>query len=103
MRELRREGALVPTPSHLFITRKKTTLPRVYVNFERKGVVVERGAAAIEITRDATVEDVYKMALNKQFKEFLISDRQYDEDSMTWEFQIMKEDDTDGFTPYPPR
>lgn len=68
-------------------------MPRVFVNFERKGVVVERGAAAIEITRDATVEDVYKMALSKQFKEFLISDRDYDEESMTWEFEIMKEDD----------
>jgi hypothetical protein len=77
-------------------------VPRVYVNFTRKGVIVERGAAAIEINRDATVEDVYKRALNKEFKEFLISDRQYDDESMTWEFEIMKEDDTDGFTPYPP-
>lgn len=68
-------------------------MARVFVNFERKGVVVERGAAAIEIKRDATVEDVYKMALSKQFKEFLISDREYDESSMTWEFEIMKEDD----------
>ncbi len=76
-------------------------MPRVYVNFIRKGVVVERGAAAIEINRDVTVEDVQKMALKKQFKEFLITDRQYDDASMTWEFEIMKEDDTDGFTPYP--
>ena len=68
-------------------------MPRVFVNFVRKGVVVERGAAAIEIKRDATVEDVYKMALDKKFKEFLISDRQYDDASMTWEFEIMKEDD----------
>lgn len=68
-------------------------MARVFVNFERKGVVVERGAAAIEVNRDATVEDVYKMALNKQFKEFLVSDRKYDEDSMTWEFEIIKEDD----------
>ena len=68
-------------------------MARVFVNFERKGVVAERGAAAIEIKRDATVEDVYKMALKKDFKEFLISDRQYDDDSMTWEFEIMKEDD----------
>jgi hypothetical protein len=77
-------------------------VPRVYVNFQRKGVVVERGAAAIEITRDATVEEVYKMALNQEFKEFLISDRQYDDESMTWEFEIMKEDNSDGFSPYPP-
>lgn len=77
-------------------------MPRVYVNFIRKAVVVERGAAAIEISRDTTVEEVYKKALNKEFKEFLISDRQYDEDQTTWEFQIIKEDDTDGFTPYPP-
>ena len=76
-------------------------MPRVYVNFQRKGVVVERGAAAIEIKRDATVQDIYKMALDQQFKEFLISDREYDESSMTWEFEIMKEDDTDGFNPYP--
>jgi hypothetical protein len=80
-----------------------TIVPRVYVNFQRKGVVVERGAAAIEITRDATVEEVYKMALNQEFKEFLISDRQYDDESMTWEFEIMKEDDSNDFTPYPPR
>jgi len=74
-------------------------VPRVFVNFTRKGVVVERGAAAIEIKRDASVEDVYKMALEKKFKEFLISDRHYDEDSMTWEFEVMKEDDIDGFNP----
>jgi hypothetical protein len=71
------------------------------VNFERKGVVVERGAAAIEITRDATVEEVYKKALNQDFKEFLISDREYDDESMTWEFEIMKGDDIDGHSPYP--
>jgi hypothetical protein len=76
-------------------------LPRVYVNFQRKGVIIERGAAAIEVNRDVAVEDVYKMALNKQFKEFLVTNREYDEESMTWEFEIMKEDDTDGFTPYP--
>jgi len=81
--------------------REHNIVPRVYVNFQRKGVVVERGAAAIEIKRDATVQDIYKMALDQQFKEFLISDREYDESSMTWEFEIMKEDDTDGFNPYP--
>lgn len=68
-------------------------MARVFVNFQRKGIIVERGAAAIEIKNDASVEDVYKMALNKKFKEFLISGREYDEDSMTWEFEIMKEDD----------
>ena len=68
-------------------------MARIFVNFQRKGVVVERGAAAIEVKRAASVEDVYKMALQKDFKEFLISDRQYDEESMTWEFEIIKEDD----------
>lgn len=80
-------------------TIESENLARVFVNFERKGVVVERGAAAIEIKRDATVEDVYRKALNKEFKEFLISDRQYDEESMTWEFEIMKEDDLDRPNP----
>lgn len=84
-------GGTGPFPPHNFIGARY--LPRVFVNFERKGVVVERGAAAIEINRDATVEDVYKKALTKDFKEFLISDRRYDEDSMTWEFEIIKEDD----------
>lgn len=67
-------------------------MPRVYLEFQRKAQVFERGAVAVEVDGTESPRDIYKKALTKNFREFLISERVYDEEKMEWEFELMPDE-----------
>lgn len=64
-------------------------MPRFHLQFERTATVKETGGVSVEVDDANSVADVYKMALSKNFKEFLVSGREYEDES--WEFTIMKD------------
>lgn len=66
-------------------------MPRFHLTFERTATVKETGGVSVEVKDASSVSDVYKEALKKQFKEFLVADREYSDEA--WEFSLMKETD----------
>lgn len=64
---------------------------RIKLTFERTATVKETGEIEVDINGTTSVADVYKKAFKKDFKSFVITDREYkDED---WEFAIVRRDE----------
>jgi len=66
-------------------------MPRFYLEFERTSTVKETGGVSVEVPKNASIQDIYKQALSKEFKEFLVSEREYTDEQ--WEFTLMRNND----------
>lgn len=64
---------------------------RIYLKFEREAKVKETGVVAVSTDGSTSIADVYKQAFKKDFKEWLTSDREYEDEK--WEFSIIEGED----------
>lgn len=66
---------------------------RFHLQFERTATVRETGGVSVDVDGAISISDVYKEALKKDFKAFLVSDREYTDEA--WEFSLLPEEDED--------
>lgn len=72
---------------------KQVKTKRVYVAFNRTASVIETGAAAIDIEDTGWIDwsEVEEKAQNREFAEFRVHERDYDEED--WAFTPVQEEE----------
>lgn len=64
-------------------------LRKVNLRFTRVSTVTEHGGVCIEVPPFADVDEIFKKAHEKKWKEFLTTERKYDDEN--WQFEIIKD------------
>lgn len=65
---------------------------RIKLEFERTAKVVEKGWVEVEVGNSASVADIYRKAISREFSQFLPADRTYEDEQ--WEYHIVKPKNT---------
>lgn len=65
----------------------------IKIAFNRQAGVIETGTCVVEVKDPNDMREINKKLYNKDFKELLITDRDYDEED--WDFELLNDEEED--------
>lgn len=66
-------------------------MTRVHMTFNRQARVIETGGCTVEVKDPNDMREIRQKTEARDFVEFLVADRDYDEED--WEFEILDEEE----------